>query len=444
MDQFEFGFSREDITPTYGIPLCGYFNPRPNRGVLDRLAVKAAVFRTGKEYAAVVSFDLCLFGRSFVDELDSMLKQKKSPLYGRTLFCATHTHTGPYTSSVFCDAQDLDFLAQLKEKAIRALENATKALAPAELFAAETECHTLAFNRRFVMKNGTILTNPGKLNPEIERPEGGIDPKILMMQVRQHDRPVLLLANISNHADTVGGDYVSADWPGVMEKEIQKEAGYELPVMTITAPQGNINHFNVRTPGSQTSYEEAKRIGKGYAGEILAALYRMKKIESPGIRTVSGEFEAPYIRLTDEEYSNAKRIYEENKDAVMSEGRDFTSEDIARGVPFVKKFFAELAIQCRENPIRKKRMERQIRISFGKELAIVSFPAEPFIEIGQAVRRESPFPMTILAALGQGEIGYVGLPENYGKGGYETSPSREKADRTVGETMIRSALALLQ
>ena len=28
----EFGFSREDITPHYGIGLCGYLNPRHNRG----------------------------------------------------------------------------------------------------------------------------------------------------------------------------------------------------------------------------------------------------------------------------------------------------------------------------------------------------------------------------------------------------------------------------
>ena len=48
------------------------------------------------------------------------------------------------------------------------------------------------------------------------------------------------------------------------------------------------------------------------------------------------------------------------------------------------------------------------------------------------------------APLGMGEIGYVGLPRHYGNGGYETSPSRELADRTVGETMIAGALELLK
>ena len=132
------------------------------------------------------------------------------------------------------------------------------------------------------------------------------------------------------------------------------------------------------------------------------------------------------------------------KDAFMEEGRDFTSEDIARGVPFVKKFFAERAIACREDPIKEERIEEQIAIFFNKNIAIVSLPAEPFIEIGEAIRKDSPYPMTILAALGQGEVGYVGLPRHYGNGGYETSPSRGLADRHVGETMIEGALKLLK
>ena len=112
------------------------------------------------------------------------------------------------------------------------------------------------------MKNGKILTNPGKLNADIDRPEGGVDTKIIMLEVRQNGHPALMIANISNHTDTIGGDWVSADWPGAMEKEVQYQRGFDIPVMTIIAPQGNINHFNVKAPGAQTSYAEAQRIGK--------------------------------------------------------------------------------------------------------------------------------------------------------------------------------------
>ena len=444
MNKFEFGFAREDITPNRGLLLAGYFNLRPNRGAYDRLAVKAAVFRNGDECTAIVSFDLCLFGASFVNELDAMLAAEKSPLAGKTLFCATHTHTGPYITPFFGHPFDSEYVASVKAKTVAALKNAYASLAPAELYVADTECSSQAFNRRYIMKNGKTLTNPGKLNADIDHPEGGIDPKIIMMQSRQDDRPVLLLANISNHTDTIGGDIVSADWPGRMEAEIQYASGYDIPVMTIIAPQGNINHFDVSTMANQTSYDEAKRIGKAYANAILTTLYRLHKVEDPAITVKRSTFDAPYLQLTDEEYAEAKRVYEENKDAEMEPGRDLTSEDIARGVPAVKKLFAQKAIECRENPITTKRTETQIAITFGTELAFVSLPAEPFVEIGYAIRNASKYPYTVIAALGMGEIGYVGMPQHYGNGGYETSPSRGLADRTVGETMIAGAIELLK
>ena len=444
MSKLEFGYAQADITPRTGLSLCGYFNSRPNVGFYDRLQIKAAVFRTGETCAALVSYDLCLFPRALVDKFDEKLRAIQSPLAGNVLYCATHTHTGPYASSLFTEQADEEYVNSLIEKTAAALTQAWKSLAPAELYTGTTECTTLAFNRRFIMKNGKTLTNPGKLNPEIDHTEGGVDHSILMAEVRQNDRPVLLITNISNHTDTIGGNVVSADWPGRMEAEIQYRLGYDLPVMTVIAPQGNINHFDVTSDVDQTSYAEANRIGKGYAGVILSALYRLKKVEDCTLAVASGEIDAPYYQLSDKEYAEAKRVYEENKDATMDAGRDFTSEDIARGVPFVKKYFAERAIGCRENPIPGKRIERQIALKFGTEFAVVSLPAEPFVEIGFAIREASRFPMTMLAALGQGEIGYVGLPGNYGNGGYETSPSRSLADPVAGLNMIEGAKKLLQ
>ena len=444
MAKLEFGFSREDITPKRGIPLCGYFNPRPNKGAYDRLQLKAAVFRTGKEYAAIVSYDLCLLKRDFIDVVEAELKKTGSILWGKVLYCVTHTHTGPYTSMLFDVSGESEYMSKLVAKTVAALSDALDSLAETELYTARTECTTLAYNRRYLMKNGKVLTNPGKCNPEIAEPDGGVDHSILLMELRQEGRPVMMIANISNHTDTIGGDLVSADWPGRMEAAIQQEMGDGIPVMTIIAPQGNINHFNITSPDGQAGYGEACRIGKAYASVIMSARYSLAKQEDCDLTVRNLEFEAPYYQLSDAEYEEAKRVYEENKDEVMEAGRDFTSEDIARGVPFVKKYFAEAAIGCREKAITEKRVERQIAIHFGTELAIVSLPAEPFVELGFAIREGSRFPMTVLAALGMGEVGYVGMPDNYGNGGYETSPSRGLADPSVGQRMIDGALGLLK
>ena len=439
----EFGYAQEDITPKYGAPLCGYLNLRPNRGALDRLKVKAAAFRAGSENAVIVSFDLYMLPAALVRKISDAVAAEIPALAGRVMLCATHTHTGPFTTSYFANGVDNDYLELLIGKTLSAVRFAHRNLALAELSATQTEWSTLAFNRRYVMKIGKVLTNPGKLNPDIVRPEGTIDPAIPLFAVKQFGHYRLIAVNISNQTDTTGGDLVSADWPGQMEKAIQQEIGEEVPVMTLIAPQGNINHFDVRTKADQTSPAEARRIGRAYAAAVLSSLYQLRRVDVQSLRTVSYKFDVPYYTVTDEEYEEAKRVFEENRDAVQP-GADITSEDIARGTPYVLKYFAQCVIDCRDHAITKPRKEQLFALRFGNEIGIVGIPAEPFAEIGIAIRKASDFPLTMVAALSMGAIGYVGLPENYGVGGYETTPSRTKADRTVGTEIIRIATDLLR
>lgn len=439
-----FGFAKENITPVRGVALCGYFNPRPNKGAMDPLEVKAAVFKDDDDFAGIVSYDLCFIPKELVDRFVAALQAAGVADAGKILFCATHTHTGPYTTKCFDDCSDAAYLTSLVDKTVYAVKEAIASLAPAELYATTTECTTLAYNRRFWMKNGSVLTNPGKLNPEIDRPEGGMDPKIPLLAVKQDGMYRLLIANIVNHTDTIGTDMVSADWPGRMEAEIQHSLGYGIPVMSIMGAQGNINHFNIATSVDQTSYAEAVRIGKGYAAVILSSLYQLNKVDFKGIKVDTATIEVPYRKVSDEEYNEAKEIIEKNKDAVMEAGRDFTSEDIAKKHPYVMKFFAQMLVDCRDKAITDKRMENMISIKFGDKIGVVSLPCEPFVELGLAIKQASPFPMTIIAALGMGETGYVGMPEHYCHGGgYETSPSPDSVDVNVGAVMVKTGIELI-
>ena len=274
-----FGFAKEDITPKRGIALRGYFEPRPNKGAYDPLSVKAALFECGGKVGGIVSYDLCLFDRSLVENFMAAVKAAGFDFARDLLYCATHTHTGPYTAPLFGgDGMDQAYIDEVIAKTASAVRRAHESLADAEMLTGRTECSNLAFNRRFWMKNGTVLTNPGKLNPDIIKPESIIDPEIPLMAVKQDGMMRLIVANISNHTDTIGGDMVSADWPGRMEREIQNHFGYDIPVITLIAPQGNINHFNVENDFDQTNYAEACRIGKGYAAAVISSLYALKPV----------------------------------------------------------------------------------------------------------------------------------------------------------------------
>ncbi len=439
-----FGFAKEDITPKRGVPLCGYFEPRPNKGAYDPLTIKAALFECGGTVAGIVSYDLCLFDRKLTERFIRAVQEAGMDFAENLLFCATHTHTGPYTAPLFDGPVDEEYLAEVVAKTAQAVRKAYDSLAEAELLTGRTECSTLAFNRRFWMKDGTVLTNPGKLNPDIVKPEGGIDPEIPMLAVKQDGRLALLVANISNHTDTIGGDLVSADWPGRMEHEIQNQVGYDLPVIMFLGCQGNINHFDVSTDFDQTNYAEACRIGKGYAAEIIARLYSLKKIDVKEIRADRTEIEAPAVTVSDEEYNAAKAVLAKYGNVTAQNADDLTSEGIAKGNAYVQCVFARQVVDCRENPLKEKRMELMLSLKFGDELGIVSIPGEPFIEIQQAIKKASRFKMTMVGALGMGAIGYIAMPESYGRGGgYETRPSRTAPAHDLAPKFIETGINLI-
>jgi len=441
-----FGFARENITPTRGIPLCGYFEPRPNKGAYDPLCVKAALFACGNEISGIVSFDLCLFDRALTKRFQEAVREAGMDFAGNLLFCATHTHTGPYVSPLFGgdDTVDKTYVESLIVKTVSAVKRAFANLSGAELLTGRSTCGNLAFNRRFWMKDGSVLTNPGKLNPNIIKPEGGIIPDIPMLAVRQEGRLVFLLVNISNHTDTIGGDVVSADWPGRMEQEIQHSVGYDLPVIMLTACQGNINHFNVENDVDQTNYGEACRIGRGYASAILSQLYALKPIAPAFIRAKSVEMEMPPTTVTDREYAEAKAIVEKFSGTKAATADDLTSEGIAKGNAYVQCFFARALMGCRDNPLKEKRIETLFSLQFGGELGIVGIPGEPFIEIQTAIQAASHYRLTMVGALCMGAIGYIGMPESYGRGGgYETRPCRTAPAHDLAPKIIDAANKLL-
>jgi hypothetical protein len=74
-------------------------------------------------------------------------------------------------------------------------------------------------------------------------------------------------------------------------------------------------------------------------------------------------------------------------------------------------------------------------------LALVSLPGEPFSEIGAGVRKQSPFPVTMLSGYSNGSFSYIPMREDYGPAGYGVwnSPLAEGS----GEQLIDEAVALL-
>lgn len=426
-NMFEVGFSHAIITPERGIPLAGYFNPRPNEGVLDDIYVKCILFRSGEVCGGFVTFDTCKIEAESVANILSRLKRAGFKHGNGLIVSATHAHTAPYTSTKLVPLADPGYMEMLEKKCVETVLLAERNLAPANLSLGTTKNNPYAYNRRYWMKNNKVLTNPGKLNPDIVKPEGPVDYDIGVLAVEQNGRTVAVLANIVNHTDTIGLSLVSADWPGRLARSVQSGLGYDAFVMTLVGRSGNINHFDTSTNANQTQYAEACRIGQGYGEIVLDQLKKLKPLKADKLSVVSQDFAIPYRMLPKKMIDDAKELLE--RVPARATTGDQTSEGLAKGDDQVLRYFAERIVDYPSSFKGKERIYKVVTLAIGDGFAATSLPGEPFTEIGLEIKEKSPIKNTWPITLAMGYCGYVPLKVSFENGGYEINPSKGGSPR---------------
>ena len=434
---FKIGYAQEIITPPAGVGLAGYMNKRPNTGMYDDLYVKTVIIDNGKVRCGLVVFDLC----SVFTRLLDTLQEKITARYGKELhdnlvICANHTHTGPELRREQDELTEYSF-NQIVDSAMRSIERAVMNLLPGEIEYGSVCNNPYGFVRRYWMKNGTIVTNPGWGNPDIDKPESNFDRTIGIIRIIQNGRTAALICNIAQHGDTIGGNLVSADWYGRFAQEIQYNLKASMPVIVIDDASGDINHFDFNQKINQTSYDEAVRVGRGYAKIVLDALDSLEKLESEEIVVKNSSVTIPHRKLTQEEVAEAQHTLDTVPD-IPKEG-DFESQDLANKVPAALRYFAQRALDCHAKSVPSHDC-RLTAIEFGKEMAIVTLPGEPFNGIARAIREKSPFKRTFIASLAQSQSGYVPMKECFARGGYEVQPGIDTVAPEAAGEIIDAAL----
>ena len=130
--------------------------------------MRAVVFKQGSTYAAILHFDLVTIPLYLCDMiLDGISRAGITEITRENLtICAIHTHTGPEVRNTL-NGFNPEYPPFAAELAVEALHEALGDLREGEVVHGETADSRFLFNRRYWMKNGRVMTNPGKLNPEI-------------------------------------------------------------------------------------------------------------------------------------------------------------------------------------------------------------------------------------------------------------------------------------
>ena len=435
------GFASQIITPERDFPLAGYFNKRPNRGFLDDLFVKVLLVEKEGIMGGFVVYDLCGSSPEFFDALRSAAKAAGITFADNLMVSCTHTHTGPEIRRNI-DEQKQEYIDRVIVKTVAALKEAAANLRESSFEVASVNSNPYAYVRRFWMKNGKVVTNPGKCNPDIVEPDGDYDRTITAVAVKQEGRIAAILVNLANHGDTIGGDLVSADWFGRMEREIQYQLGEDVPVMTLTDCSGDINHFDVSTMRNQTNYAEALRIGRGYGQIVCELLKNLEKVEDSEVSYKKTVFKMAYRTVTAQQLADARKVLETIPAGSLDDRGDMTSEDLAKGDGIVLRMFAERLLGCEGNEGKFQECEL-LALCFSKDLAFITLPGEPFNGVAQGIRKDSPFKRTLIATLAQGKCGYIPMPESFERGGYETEPFATSPEVDTAPKLIAAALETL-
>ncbi|MCE5238592.1 hypothetical protein LLH23_08875 [bacterium] len=424
-DTLHVGCARVDITPPLGVYLAGHFNRRPAHGLHDPLTAQALVFALGQERLALVGCDLiCVPG-----ELTSLVRERTQVALGlppeRLMLWGTHTHAGPTMHSGGSEPRDEEYFHLLAARLAGAVIAAAADLQPCSLRVGWGREDRISYNRRYLMKDGSVRTNPGVGNPEIARVDGPRDPAVGALYVTTEAGLQAVLVNFACHLDVLGnGNFLfSADYPYAMRETLQAAYGRSLVIPFANGPCGNINHINVFADKRQGGYDHARMMGMMLAGEVLKIERSAEPLEVATLAARS--------RLLDLQ----RRPYSE---AELAELRQLLADDRIpdRAYPKVR---ARTHLARHEQGQTAEPIEVQtMRLG---DLALFGIPAEFFVEYGLLLRERSSARHTFVVELANDCIGYVPTPEAFDGGAYEGTSARYARD--TGPLMADAVLEML-
>ncbi|MCD6408470.1 neutral/alkaline non-lysosomal ceramidase N-terminal domain-containing protein, partial [bacterium] len=241
------GFGKVVITPPVGFSLAGYFDDRRSEGIRDDLYAICVIFDDGKNIFAVLSCELIWLDKFLVRKVRKIVSKELNIPYSNITIHATHTHTGPVPSyssnSIFTKNfyVEKSYIELLPIYIAGSVKIAYRNREEVKIGIGSERVEGISFNRRYLLKDGRVITNPFLQIEDIVKSAGPVDNSIGVMKI-VNKKGVLkgVIVNFALHPDTLGDNLISADWPGFLRKKIEKKFPGTV-AMVLNGPSGDIN-----------------------------------------------------------------------------------------------------------------------------------------------------------------------------------------------------------
>jgi hypothetical protein len=453
------GVAEVDITPPRGFPMAGYYHERLATGIKDPLKARAIVFRGANTQAAIVVCDLTGIAVDLSTEVRRRAAAKTGIPAAHIVVSATHSHTAPdYTRDLYTylgsgkshRGVTLPYSARLIDGIVESIARAHAGAGPAVLEAGSApQARPVSFNRRFVMKDGSVRTWMRLDQPDVVRAAGPIDPEIGMVLVRSGamKQPVALLSNFALHLDTVGGKLWSADFPFYIEQAARKSLGKDVVSIFGTGCCGDINHVDP----SRKERNKTDFIGLSLGKTIQDASSRLAAIEQPVLRVRRAIVPLPLQRVSADQVARARPLILDARAGKKVDFYELVSaykwivlDHLRHKTPHAKaQDYIGWGLSHTWAGVGDHLPVEVHAIGLGEEVGIVCLPGEIFVDLGLAIKRASPFKTTLVIELsGCKETMYVPTRAAYAGGSYEVTNSATEPGS--GEMLVEAAVRLLR
>ncbi len=422
------GFAEVDITPEPGAQSPGGMAVRRLEAVVDRLKAVAMVVRNEHRAVALVGIDALFIGATATARARRVIEAgTKGAIAGdAVLIGASHTHSGGPIASCFESEEDPHYSDRVADRVAEAVLSAWASLHVAELGIGVGHEPSIAFNRRFLMRDGSQVTHPGKENADKVRPAGPIDPEVGVIAAREPGGKLLgVFVNFACHLTIGRGAGFSADYVYDLRETLRRHYGRpELPVGFLLGAAGDVTQVDNQRPGREFGPDWAALFGLALGAETIQAVARM---------TFTAEVALDAVRTT-----VPIPLRDEAEVQRQAPGLGLGSGDAADRI--YRRELELLARERAEQPVVDCEVQA-IRLG---ELGIVTNGAEFFCQLGLDIKAASRFRSTWVVSLANQWIGYVPTATAYYAGGYEPRTARSaKLAPWAGQTLVQASMAAL-
>ena len=373
------GYGEKTITPHLGIELTGYgfYLNRRAESVLDDLKVRTLFLKQGSVDIVLISCDLLGFTVTFSD----IIREEIASQYGipstNILLTCTHTHSGPATQPLpgmgKVDLNELDRIKRAIEEAVREAEAGCR---EADVSFISEAIEPIGYNRT---------------RGDFE----GIDPILRGVIFRQQKEKIYLL-NYACHPVTLGRSReISADWPGAVIREIEKEGHRGIFFQGFCGDIDPVTHMNRWGSGSR---EDLLSYGKRIVQSALKAERKAIVHEKTTLKAVEKRIRLPLAVCQKDEIEGEARMTLENN-------MDFPSAE--RFIDEWKMRAYNQHSEFEQNPFMKNVPLQVMAIG---QLKILGVPAEVFC--GMGIHLQKKYHPLLTVGFANGNIGY--LPDRNG------------------------------